>query len=260
MQSPNYTQCTRQQRLFDLQPNDLENRVIMITGATGGFGTTLSKACASAGATVVLTGRSVKKLEKLYDVLVDSGAPQPAIVPLEQDKAGPDEYGDIADMISKELGQLDGLIHTAAELGTPTPQMAIEHNEWSRVMNVNLTSARLLSLYSLPLLMKSPLGSMVFLLDCKPTAYWGSYGVSKQALQAFMHMLADETDNQTGDDQHPLVAINGFDPGPCRTPLRRRAFPGELETETPPPSEKLGPLISLLIRADRSMTGQALTY
>jgi len=258
MQQPNYTPGTSAQHSFCLQPKQLANKVVMISGATGGFGTALSKTCAAAGATVVLTGRKVKKLEKLYDVLVDQGAAQPAMIPLEQDKAAPNDYADIADMLAEEFGHLDVLVHTSAELGTPTPQMAIEHAEWLRVMNVNLTSARLLSLYTLPLLMKSSLGSMVFMLDNKPTAYWGGYGISKQALQGFMHMLADETDNQTGADKHPLVAINGYDPGPSRTPLRRRAFPGELETETSLPEDKLGPLLSLMMRTDRSLTGCAI--
>lgn len=260
MQSPNYLPSTDAQKQFRLQSDILKDQVIMITGATGGFGTALSKACAQAGASVIVAGRNVKKLESLYDVLTSTGSAQPAMIPLEQDKAGPTEYGDVADMIDEEFGRLDGLIHSSADLGTPTPQMAIDHSEWLRVMNVNLTSARLLSLYTLPLLMKSRLGSLLFMLDHKPSAYWGSYGVSKMALQSFMHMLADETDNHTGDDQNPLVAINGYDPGPSRTPLRRRAFPGELETESVVPEEKIGPILSLLLRVDRSMTGSALSY
>jgi NAD(P)-dependent dehydrogenase (short-subunit alcohol dehydrogenase family) len=230
----------------------------MISGATGGMGTCLSRACASAGATVVLAGRKVKKLEKLYDVLDDMGPAQPAMVPLEQDKAGPAEYVEITDMLEKEFGKIDALVHASADLGSPTPQMNIEHAEWVRVMNVNLTSARLLSLYCLPLLGRSSLGSLTFLLDHKPTAYWGAYGISKQALQAFMHMLSDEHESQKDAQGYPLVAINGYDPGPMRTQLRRHAFPGELEGESDTPDRRLGPLLSLMMRTDRSMTGIAL--
>lgn len=230
----------------------------MVSGATGGMGTCLSRACASAGATVVLAGRKVKKLEKLYDVLEAMGPAQPAMITLEQDKAGPAEYIQITDMLEQEFGKIDALIHASADLGSPTPQMSIEHSEWVRVMNVNLTSARLLSLYCLPLLSQSDLGSISFLLDHKPSAYWGAYGVSKQGLQAFMHMLADEHENQRDSQGHPLVAINGFDPGPMRTQLRRHAFPGELEGETETPDKRLGPLLSLMLRTDRSLTGAAL--
>lgn len=260
MQLPNYQPSTAEQKSFELEDGSLQDQVVLVTGATGGLGTTLCQACAKAGATVVMAGRNEKKLEKLYDVLVNTGAHTPAIVPLQQDKAGPNEYGQLADMLQTEFGRLDALVHCSAELGTPTPQPGIEHAEWTRIMNVNLTAARLITLYCMPMLMNSSLGSLVFTLDHKSTAYWGTYGISKQALQTLMHMLADETDNKVGEDSHPLLAINGYDPGPMRTQLRRRAFPGELEVESELPQTKLGPLLSLIARTDRHITGVALSY
>ncbi|MFK8081780.1 MAG: SDR family NAD(P)-dependent oxidoreductase [Granulosicoccus sp.] len=260
MQPPNYQASTPAQKAFAPDSSGLADKVVLITGATGGLGTCLSIACAQAGATVVLASRNQKKLETLYDLITESGAAQPAIIPLQQDKAGPAQYNQLTDLIDSEFGKLDALVHCSADLGTPTPQISISHAEWVRVMNVNLTSARLLSVHCMPLLLQSELGSITFLLDRKTTAYWGSYGVSKQALQTLMHMLADETDNKQGDDGHPMLAINGFDPGPIRTPLRRRAFPGELETQTELPQTRLGPLLSLIMRTDRQLTGSALAF
>ena len=260
MQPTNYQSSTPEQQAFSLSPGSLQDQVILITGATGGLGTCLSFECARAGATLVLASKSQKKLEKLYDALLDAGAPKPAIVPLRQDKAGPAEYAQLEDLLAQEFGRLDALVHCSADLGTPTPQISIEHAEWVRVMNVNLTAARLLSLQCMPMLMDSALGSLVFMLDHKTTAYWGSYGVSKQALKSLMHMLADETKNKKGEDQCPRLAINGYDPGPIRTPMRRRSFPGELETETELPLTRLGPLLSLISREDRAITGSALCF
>jgi len=260
MLEPGYISSSQSQIAYQLQSNSLSGKIILITGATGGLGTALSKACAQAGATVVLVGRKLKKLEKLYDVIRELSSVEPAMITLEQDKAGPAEYIEMADMLQSELGGLDAIVHTSADSGTSTPQMAIEHSEWVRVMNVNLTSARLLSLYCIPLLSKSRLASITFLLDHKTSAYWGTYGISKNALHTFMQMLADEHDTKLGDDGAPVLAINGYDPGPMRTPLRRRAFPGELERETAPPENKLGPLLALLSREDRTITGQALSW
>ena len=259
MQQPNYKNSTADQKSFSLEADSLNGKVILITGATGGLGTSLSFECAKAGATLVLASRNQKKLEKLYDALINSGSNTPAIVPLEQDKAGPTEYGQLADLLQSEYGQLDSLVHCSADTGSPSPQMEIAHAEWVRVMNVNLTSARLLSLQCVPLLMNSVLGSMAFLLDHKPGAYWGGYGISKQATQAMMHMLADENDQPAdGGDGFPRLAINGFDPGPMRTPLRRRAFPGEQENESPLPEQALGTLNWLISRQDRAVNGKAL--
>jgi len=261
MIDPNYTQATEIQRQFTLQKDDLRGKTIAITGATGGLGTELSKSLANAGASVVLISRNEKKLEKLYDVLIADGAATPAIVPIEQGKANEAAYQELAALIYAEFGGLDALVHTAADLGTPTPMTGISHQEWMRVMSVNLTSARLLSLAVLPLLKVSPLASMVFLLDHKPSAYWGGYGVSKQAIQSMMHMLAHENDQIVDDsDGFPQLAINGLNPGPMRTQLRRRAFPGEQEDESPLPELALGTLNWLITRQDRALTNKALLH
>ncbi|RKW32979.1 MAG: SDR family NAD(P)-dependent oxidoreductase, partial [Kingella sp. (in: b-proteobacteria)] len=50
-----------------LEDKALANKVILVTGASQGLGAEVAKACAAAGATVVLLGRSQKKLEKVYD-------------------------------------------------------------------------------------------------------------------------------------------------------------------------------------------------
>jgi len=207
MQLPNYLPSSPEQKTFEPNDHALKDKIVLISGATGGMGTELSKRCAQAGATVVLASRNMKKLEKLHDVISDFATNEPVIVELKQDKAGPNEYAELAQLLKTEIGGLDALVHCSAELGTPTHQINIDHSEWSRVMNVNLTAARLLSL----------------------------------------HCMA-------------ILSINGYDPGPIRTPMRRRAFPGELEDESPSPQTRLGPLLSLITRADRKITGSAIAY
>ena len=54
---------------------DLSGRVIMVTGATGGLGRPLAIACAARGATVVLHGRVVRKLEAIYDEIENNRNP-----------------------------------------------------------------------------------------------------------------------------------------------------------------------------------------
>ena len=61
--------------------------MILVTGAGGSIGGALARACAAAGAQVVLSGRSVRKLEKVYDAIVAAGGPRPAIAPLDFEKA-----------------------------------------------------------------------------------------------------------------------------------------------------------------------------
>ena len=54
----------------DLTLSRQDERVVLVTGATGGLGREIALACARAGATVVLHGRVVRKLEDLYDEIM----------------------------------------------------------------------------------------------------------------------------------------------------------------------------------------------
>lgn len=253
------TLFTKAQDQYVPDSGALGNRVVVISGATGGLGTELSKACASAGATVVLLGKNLSKLEALYDVVAAMpNAPQPAIITIDQATAPQDNYMALSDTLLNEFGRIDALVHTAADIGTPSPLPSIEQADWSRVMSVNLTSARLLTNACLPLLMKSDNASVTFTMDNKTGAYWGAYGVSKAALLHMAHTLFDETENQHNTDGTPVLAVNAIDPGPMRTKLRRKAFPGELETETDTPDKRLGPFLALISRHNRQLNGTLL--
>src|SRR5207248_9997061 len=99
-------------------PSDLRERVVLITGANGGLGRALSLACARAGATVVLHGRVVRKLEALYDEIKRDGHPEPTILPLDLAKASADDFANVASALEAQLGRLDAIVHTAAMLGS----------------------------------------------------------------------------------------------------------------------------------------------
>ncbi len=111
----------------DTSPPDLHERVVFVTGATGGLGSVLARASAAAGATVVLHGRVVRKLEALYDDIVAAGNPEPVILPLDLAKATADEFGNVAQALQAQCGRLDAVVHTAALLGTLGP---IEHQSF----------------------------------------------------------------------------------------------------------------------------------
>ncbi len=61
--------------------NLLEGRVVLVTGAGQGLGRALALDCAAHGATVALLGRTLEKLESTYDAIVESGGPEPALIP-----------------------------------------------------------------------------------------------------------------------------------------------------------------------------------
>ena len=91
-------------------PNDiLRGRIILITGSSDGIGKALALHAASLGAQVVLHGRSVTKLEKLYDEIEAMGdAPRPSIAVMDLESANAESYTTLAQSIESEFGRLDG--------------------------------------------------------------------------------------------------------------------------------------------------------
>jgi NAD(P)-dependent dehydrogenase (short-subunit alcohol dehydrogenase family) len=231
----------------------LAGRVILVTGASGGLGGALAKACAAAGAQVVLSGRNVRKLESVYDAIVAAGSPRPSIAPLDLERADASHYGALADAVRDEFGRLDGLVHAAAALGERAP---IEHYDvvkWLKVMHVNVNAAFIVTQALLPLLRLSQDASVVFTtsgVSVQGRAYWGAYAASKFAVEGLMQVLADETDTVTN------IRANSVNPGRMRTPMRAAAYPGEVPDALPTPEQVLGPFLYLLGPGSRGVTGR----
>ena len=217
---------------------DLAGRAILITGATGGLGRALALACARAGATVVLHGRVVRKLEALYDEIVAAGDPQPTILPLDLATAGSDDFGNIAGAIRAQLGRLDGVVHAANVLGSLGPLEHQAFDAWIKVLRVDLVAAMALTRAVTPLLAAAGDASVVFTLDTRgeaPRAYWGAYAVAKAGLSALAAILADEWESR------PNLRVNAVVPGPINSPLRAQTHPGEDRSARPDPAA-LAPL------------------
>ena len=243
----------------------LRGRTVAVTGATGGLGTALCLELARAGATVVLLGRKLRRLERLYDALEAAGTddcptPEPAMLELDLATMDADGARNVADTLAREFGRLDALVHLAADPSVPAPQSGIDAAGFARAMRVNVDGPRLLTLACLPVLELAGRASVTFALDHKPGAYFGAYGLSKTALHALMHVLAEETRGRRGADGHPRVAVNGYDPGPIRTNLRRRFFAGEVASAAPPPEDRLAPLLAIVRRDDPALTGEAVAW
>ena len=231
----------------------LAGRAILVTGAAGGLGSALARACAALGANVLLCGRNVRRLEALYDAIVAAGGPRPSIAPLDLERADASHYGALADAVRNEFGRLDGLVHAAAALGERAP---IEHYDvvtWLKVMHVNVNAAFIVTQALLPLLRLSQDASVVFTtsgVSVRGRAYWGAYAASKFALEGLMQVLADETDTTTG------IRVNSVNPGRMRTPMRAKAYPGEVPESLPAPDQVLGPFLYLLGPDSRGTTGR----
>ena len=203
----------------------LKNRVILVTGSSRGIGRIAALTFAAHGATVVLHGRDVAALEKVYDEIEAAGHPQPAAIPLDLDKATARDYDTLAHSIESQLGRLDGILHNAAHVEklSPLDQQSIE--EWNRMLRVNLVAPFALTQACTRLLKPAADASVIFTLESHghaPAAFWGGYAVAKSGLETLMKIQAAEWQSL------PNLRANAVIPGPVASPSRAKTHPGEV--------------------------------
>lgn len=231
----------------------LKDRIILVTGAGSGIGAVAARTFARHGATVILLGRGMRKLEAVYDQIEADGSPQPAIYPLNLEKATPQQYEEMAARLAEEFGRLDGILHNAAALGTLTPLGQYNLELWSKVMQTNLNAPFLITRVLIGLMKNSADASVVFTSDRvgrQGRAYWGAYAISKAACENMMEIWAAELEANTP------IRMNSLDPGAVHTDMRVKAYPGEDPATLPRPEDVMLPYLYLMGPDSKGITGQ----
>ncbi|WP_423811307.1 YciK family oxidoreductase [Pseudidiomarina gelatinasegens] len=230
---------------YAIKSDSLAGKTILITGAGDGIGREAAKTFAQCGATVILLGRTVKKLEAVYDEIVAAGGPEPAIVPLDMKGATKSHYQGMAATIVEQFGHLDGLLQNASLLGVLSPFEHIDHDSWNDIMQVNVTAQFMMTQALMPALKKAPHASIVFTssgVGRQGKAFWGPYAVSKFATEGLAQVMADEYDGTN-------VRVNVINPGATRTTMRSKAYPAEDPNKLKTPTD-LMPLYVYLMADD----------
>jgi NAD(P)-dependent dehydrogenase (short-subunit alcohol dehydrogenase family) len=234
----------------------LKDRVILVTGAGQGLGKAAALAYAAHGATVVLSGRKVPKLEQTYDAIVDAGGPQPAIFPLDLESATDAEFAGLAQGLHNEFARLDGILHSAAHF-VPLAPLAIQTlDQWLALLRVNLAAPFALTRACLPLLKRAESASIVLTSEthaAAPKAYWGGFAVAKAGLHTLTAIWADELEGTP-------VRINTFIPGPVASPQRMQSHPGEAPATLPKPADLAPAYLYLMASDSEKLRGQVLSW
>ncbi len=232
----------------------LKGRIVLITGASDGIGRALAIETARVGAQVILHGRTVAKLEKVYDEIeAIPGSARPSIAVLDLASANAESYTTLATAIEDEFGRLDGLVHNAAIIGDRFSIEQYDAVTWQQVMHVNVTAGFALTQVFLPLLHQSEDASVIFTSSSVGRvgrAFWGAYATSKFAVEGMSQVLADE---------HRQLSLrsNCINPGATRTGMRLSAFPGEDRDLLKTPEEVLSPYLFLLGPDSSGVTGES---
>jgi NAD(P)-dependent dehydrogenase (short-subunit alcohol dehydrogenase family) len=218
-----------------------ENRKIaLVTGASRGIGRAVALELARGGFRVVCVARAQKALEALDDAIKAEGKGEATLVPV--DLADFNAIDHLAGALLERFGKLDALAACAGALGALTPAHQATPAVMQETINVNFLANQRLIRAMHPLLRASEAGRAVFLtsgVSRNPRAYWGPYAASKAALDALVLCWAAEL------EVTPIKA-NIFNPGPTRTAMRAKAFPGEDPMTLPAPEDVAPAIVAML--------------
>nr|WP_202601040.1 MULTISPECIES: YciK family oxidoreductase [unclassified Vibrio] len=239
---------------YSVSSDALKDKVILVTGAGAGIGKQAALSYAEHGATVILLGRTVKKLEETYDEIEAAGYPQPAIIPLDMKGASKQHYLDMADTIEQQFGRLDGILHNASILGVISPFDQIGEDTFDDVMQINVKAQFMMTQALLPLLHKSQDARIVFTSSTVGhvgRAFWGTYAISKFATEGMMQVLADELSDTA-------IRVNAINPGGTRTGMRAKAFPAEDAQLLKTPKDIMPLYLYLMAPEGKDVNGQCM--
>jgi NAD(P)-dependent dehydrogenase (short-subunit alcohol dehydrogenase family) len=219
--------------------NELDGKVVLVTGASRGIGYAAGLEAARRGAHVIAVARTVGGLEELDDAIQAMGGSS-TLVPL--DLRDGDAIDRLGAAIFERWGHLDGLVANAGQLGVLSPVAHIKPDDFDKVLAVNVTANyRLLRSVDL-LLRQSAAGRAVFVSSSSARSarpFWGLYAASKAALDALVK-------SYSGEVAQTNVRANVFYPGAVRTAMRAKAMPGENPDTLPQPSDIAPKLVDLL--------------
>lgn len=240
---------------YQPDPDLLKGRVILVTGCGDGIGRAAAINYALHGATVVLHGRSINKLEIIYDEIEALGAPQPAILPLQLSSASAHDYDTLFHTLDKQFGRLDGILHNAGILGERVTLENYPAEVWDDVLNVNLRAPFVLTQALLPLLKRSDSASIIFTssgVGRDARAEWGAYSVSKFGVEALSQIFAREFADQDN------IRFNCINPGGTRTAMRAKAYPSEDPKTLPTPEDIMPAYLYLMGKDSHTVTGESI--
>ncbi len=231
----------------------MDNRIVLVTGASRGIGRAAALALAEAGNHIICLARSADALKALDDDIQKiTGAPA-TLVPM--DLRDFDAIDRLADALAQRFGRVDGVLGNAGVLGAIGPLESATPQSMSETLDINFTANWRLIRALHPLLRASPAGRALFVTSgasVRRKAFWGPYSASKAALDAMVGCYADEVENST-------TRVNLFDPGATRTDMRFKAMPGEDPAILPTPAE-VAATIPQFLAAECNDHGRRIVY
>lgn len=239
------------QNLNDYQPrkNLLQDKLVAITGATDGIGKALSRSCAEHGAQLLLLAKNQEKLNSLIQELSKQSSKYHHQYILDFSIAGEADYIKFAEFVASLNTPIDSLVLNAGYIESLQGLRNYQLETWLKTISINQHAPFMLVRCCIPSLELATDPTIVFSTHDCSKAYWGAYGVAKQAQLGLMKILADELD---GDKP---IRVNGVDPAPVCTKLRTVQFPGINPEAFHSPDKVVSPYLYFIGPDSEDITG-----
>jgi short-subunit dehydrogenase len=204
---------------------DFKNKVVLISGATGGMGEEIAKLLSKEGCHLALFARREEKLAEISKKLSEH---KTQCVYKKCDVKNKDDIRDAVAFTYTQYERIDIVILIAGIL-VPNPVQRFDSSLIKETMDVNFMSDIYFLEYLLPIMKKQRSGiiaAVSTLPDKRGVAGWGAYGASKAALSLFMESLRAEIQQRYG------ISIITIKPGSVETPMiEGKHRPGALQPE-----------------------------
>jgi 3-oxoacyl-[acyl-carrier protein] reductase len=194
------------------------SRVSVVTGGTRGIGLAIAEALLKQGDAVAITGTSTQTVNRAADRLRRLAGGDDRVIAAVCDVRDPAAVERTFDEIAEKAGGLDVLINNAG-VGVGGPIADLSHDEWNRIIGINLTGVFHCCKAAIPHLRRRSGGwiiSISSLASKNPFAGGAAYAASKVALNAFSEALMQEL-------RHENIRVSYVLPGSVATEFSGRA-------------------------------------
>jgi NAD(P)-dependent dehydrogenase (short-subunit alcohol dehydrogenase family) len=236
----------------------LDDKVVIVTGASSGLGVAFAQACAEAGADVVLAARRADRLDQTAALVRSTGR---RALTVSTDIADPDQCNAMVEAAMAEFGRVDVLVNNAG-IGTAVPATRETPDQFRQVIDINLNgsywAAQACGRVMLPGSCVVNIASVIGLTTAgMPQA---AYGASKAGMIGLTRDLAQQWGTRKG------IRVNAIAPGFFTTEMTDQYPPGYMDTLTPrlvlgrkgEPNELAATLVWLASDAAGYVTGQTI--
>jgi len=223
---------------------EFEGRVVLITGAKGGLGTSVTQAFLSAGATVAGSSKSIR----------DTDFSSPRFTAIPADLTAAESARQLVDATIRRFGKIDALVHVMGGFAGGQPIPETSDDTWDLMMNLNLRAAFNILRAVIPPMRRAVRGRIVAISSrqaVEPAANLSAYNSSKAALVALVRTAALENVDAG-------ITANTILPGTMNTQANRKASP-DADPSRWVQTERVASLAAFLVSdAGAEITGAAI--